>query len=44
MEKFLGGNKMKMNEKEIKELREFTREMIVGKRNSKICGWNSCRM
>ena len=34
MEKSLGGNKMKMNEKEIKELREFTREMIVGKRNS----------
>ena len=27
---------MKMNEKEIKELREFTREMIVGKRNSKM--------
>lgn len=27
---------MKMNEKEIKELREFTREMIDGKRNSKM--------
>lgn len=27
---------MKMNEKEIKELREFTKEMIDGKRNSKM--------
>lgn len=27
---------MKMNENEIKELREFTKEMIEGKRNSKM--------